>query len=178
MGSDAQDNGSRGTAMQKPLPRGTRAPDFTLANAPGSQLSLSELRGRPVVLVFFPADWSPVCGDEVTIFNEVLPELQRFDAEVLGVSVDGVWCHKAFAEHKHLRFPLLADFEPKGEVARAYSAYRESEGISERALFVLDGDGVVQWSYISPIDVNPGVDGVLNALESLPTSTTRVGAAS
>jgi peroxiredoxin len=175
MGSDAQTNEKRGSVMQKPLAAGTTAPDFTLPNAPDSRIRLSDLRGRPVVLVFYPADWSPVCGDEVAIFNEVLPEFRRFDAEVLGISVDGVWCHKAFAEQKHLRFPLLADFEPKGGVSRAYSAYREGEGFSERALFVIDGDGVIQWSYVSPIDVNPGVDGVLKALESLPA---RAGAAS
>jgi peroxiredoxin len=175
MASEAQTNEKRGTVAQKPLAAGTPAPDFTLANAPDSRIRLSNLRGRPVVLVFYPADWSPVCGDEVAIFNEVLPEFRRFDAEVLGISVDGVWCHKAFAEHKHLRFPLLADFEPKGAVSRAYGAYREGEGFSERALFVIDGDGVIQWSYVSPIDVNPGVDGVLNALESLPA---RAGAAS
>ena len=178
MDADAQAADKRGTATQKPLPDGTPAPDFALANAPGSQLRLSELRGRPVILVFYPADWSPVCGDEVTIFNEVLPEFRRLDAEVLGISVDGVWCHKAFAEHKHLRFPLLADFEPKGAVSRAYNAYRSGDGFSERALFVIDADGIIRWSYLSPVDVNPGVDGVLSALESLPAPLARAEAAS
>jgi peroxiredoxin len=130
---------------------------------------LSDLRGRPVILCFYPADWSPVCGDELGLFNEILPEFQRHGAELLGISVDGVWCHKAYAEARRLRFPLLSDFEPKGEVSRAYNAYRKGDGFSERALFVIDADGVVRWSYVSPVEVNPGADGVLAALEELPS---------
>jgi peroxiredoxin len=155
-----------------PLPAGTPAPDFTLPSGPDSELRLSELRGRPVVILFYPADWSPVCGDEVTLFNEVLPLLEQHGAELLGISVDGVWCHRAFAQARGLRFPLLSDFEPKGEVSRAYGAYRRKEGFSERALFVIDAEGVIRWSYISPIDVNPGANGVLEALESLSVPTT------
>jgi peroxiredoxin len=128
---------------------------------------LSELRGRPVILVFYPADWSPVCGDQVALYNEILPEFREYGAEILGISVDGVWCHAAFARDRHLHFPLLADFEPKGEVARMYGAYRAEEGTSERALFVLDGDGIIRWSYCAPIAVNPGADGILDALESI-----------
>jgi peroxiredoxin len=146
---------------------GTKAPDFTLKKSPDQTLSLSELRGQPVVLIFYPADWSPVCGDELALFNEVLPEFQRYGAQVVGISVDGVWCHKAYAKARNLEIPLLADFEPKGEVARKYGAYRGPDGISERALFVLDADGVIRWSYLSPIDQNPGADGVLAALEDL-----------
>jgi len=150
------------------LAPGTPAPDFTLRVNPNEKLTLSELRGKPVVLVFYPADWSPVCGDQVALYNEILPEFQKHQAELLGISVDGVWCHQAFAEARSLRFPLLADFEPKGEVARAYGAYRDDGGISERALFVIDKDGVIAWSYLSPIAVNPGADGILDALEALP----------
>ncbi|HEU4698255.1 MAG TPA: redoxin domain-containing protein [Gemmatimonadales bacterium] len=150
------------------LAPGTPAPDFTLPSAPERALALRELRGRPVILAFYPADWSPVCGDEVALFNQVLPEFRRYGAELLGLSVDGVWCHAAFARQRNLHFPLLADFEPKGAVARRYGAYRAQDGTSERALFVLDGDGVIRWSYLSPIDVNPGADGILRALESLP----------
>lgn len=156
------------TSNDSVLPVGTRAPDFTLHSTPDQTLSLSELRGRPVVLAFYPADWSPVCGDELALFNEILPEFHRYGAELLGISVDGVWCHAAFARTRKLHFPLLADFEPKGDVARRYGAYREQEGTAARALFVLDGDGVIQWSYLSPVGVNPGADGVLDALESLP----------
>jgi peroxiredoxin len=153
-----------------PLEPGTAAPDFTLSSGPSSRVRLSELRGRPVVLVFYPADWSPVCGDELALYNEILPEFRRLDAEVLGISVDGVWCHQAYAQARHLGFPLLADFEPKGAVSRQYRAYREGDGFSERALFVIDREGVIRWSYLSPVGVNPGADGVLEALEALPTS--------
>jgi peroxiredoxin len=149
------------------LPAGTPAPDFALNAAPDKTLRLSELRGRPVILVFYPADWSPVCGDQVALYNEILPEFREYGAELLGISVDGVWCHAAFAKDRKLRFPLLADFEPKGAVARLYGAYRNEDGTSERALFVLDGDGIIRWSYCSPIGVNPGADGIVNALESL-----------
>jgi peroxiredoxin len=159
----------------KPLPAGTPAPDFTLPSGPDSQLRLSELRGKPVILVFYPADWSPVCGDELALFNEVLPELQAHDAQLLGISVDGVWCHRAYSDARHLRFPLLSDFEPKGEVSRAYGAYHQKEGFSERALFLIDRDGVIRWSYLSPVDVNPGVDGVLSALEQLPSQAAHAG---
>jgi peroxiredoxin len=131
-----------------------------------------------VVLVFYPADWSPVCGDEMALFNEVQPELQRLGAELLGISVDGVWCHKAFAEERRLRFPLLSDFEPKGEVSRSYHAYRPQEGFSERALFVIDAEGVIAWSHLSPVDVNPGADGVLAALEALQVPAGAKGAES
>jgi peroxiredoxin len=166
-GLDPQPPRAEGSA----LPSGTPAPDFTLHTTPGQAVSLHDFRGQPVILAFYPADWSPVCSDEVVLFNEALPELQRFHAELMGISVDSVWCHLAFARDRQLRFPLLADFEPKGEVARAYHAYRTQDGTSERALFVLDAEGIIRWSSISPIGVNPGVDGVLNALESFTHPT-------
>jgi peroxiredoxin len=180
------------TEPDSALGPGVPAPDFKLrstqslrpdrdaggsgALAPGSKpqtlppdqfISLSELRGRPVILVFYPADWSPVCGDEVVLYNELLPEFQRFNAALLGVSVDDYWCHLAFAKDRKLQFPLLSDFEPKGEVARNYGAYRQQDGFSERALFVVDSEGTIRWSYVSPLDVNPGAEGVLDALEAL-----------
>src|ERR1700674_1407704 len=151
----------------KILPAGTPGPDFALKAAPDKVFRLSELRGRPVILVFYPADWSPVCGDQVSLYNEILSEFREYGAELLGISVDGVWCHAAFARDGNLHFPLLSDFEPKGSVARLYGAYREADGTSERALFVLDGEGVIRWSFCSPIAVNPGADGILSALESL-----------
>ena len=150
------------------LTPGTPAPEFRLHVTPDQELALSELRGKPVILAYYPADWSPVCGDQMALYNEILPEFQRFGAELLGVSVDGVWCHEAFAKDRNLHFPLLADFEPKGSVARAYGAYREKEGICERALFVIDKNGIITWSFCSPIAVNPGADGILDALEKLP----------
>jgi peroxiredoxin len=150
------------------LAAGTPAPDFSLQSSPDKHLSLSELRGRPVILVFYPADWSPVCGDQLGLYNELREELAKFDAVLLGISVDGVWCHAAFAKDRHYHFSLLADFEPKGEVARRYGVYRPTDGFSERALFVLDKQGVIRWSYVSPVGVNPGADGILTALEALP----------
>jgi peroxiredoxin len=150
-----------------PLAPGNSAPDFTLPTTPDQTVSLRDFRGRPVILVFYPADWSPVCGDQVALYNEILPEFERHGAQILGISVDGVWCHKAFTENRKLRFPLLSDFEPKGAVARRYGVYREGEGITERALFVIDHDGIIRWSYVSPIGVNPGADGILRALEAL-----------
>jgi peroxiredoxin len=158
---------SRIRAPSKILPPGAEAPDFRLRVTPDQDLSLIELRGRPVIVAFYPADWSPVCGDQMAIYNEVGPEFQKYGAKVLGISVDGAWCHKAFAEHRSIHFPLLSDFEPKGEVAKSYGAYRYTEGVCERALFVIDKDGVVFWSYLSPIAVNPGADGILDALEGL-----------
>ncbi len=124
--------------MSNVLPAGTPAPDFTLPVTPDQKISLQELRGQPVILAFYPADWSPVCGDQMALYNEILPEFQKFGAQLMGVSVDGVWCHRAFAEARQLHFPLLSDFEPKGTVARSYGAYRTADGVSERALFVID----------------------------------------
>jgi peroxiredoxin len=146
----------------------TSAPDFTLHVTADQTLSLSELKGKPVILAFYPADWSPVCGDEMALFNEVLPEFRKYNADLLGISVDGVWCHDAFAAHQKLHFPLLSDFEPKGYVAKQYGAYREKDGCCERALFVIDKNGVIVWSYLSPVAENPGADGILAALEALP----------
>jgi peroxiredoxin len=152
------------------LPPGTQAPEFTLHVTPDQKLSLSELRGRPVILAFYPADWSPVCGDQMALYNQVLTEFQKYGAELLGVSVDGAWCHAAFAENRHLHFPLLADFEPKGAVAKKYGAYRNDDGCCERALFVIDEKGKITWSYCSPVSINPGADGILQALEDLSKS--------
>jgi peroxiredoxin len=153
--------------MHQILQPGTLAPDFTLHVTPDQLLSLSELRGRPVILAFYPADFSPVCGDQMALYNEVLSEFQKHNAELIGISVDGVWCHSEFAKDRHLHFPLLADFEPKGAVAKKYGAYRESDGFTERALFVIDNKGIISWSYCSPVGVNPGADGILQALEDL-----------
>jgi peroxiredoxin len=149
------------------LPPGTPAPDFSLHSTPDQAVTLSDFRGQPVILAFYPADWSPVCGDQMALYNEILSELRQFNAELIGISVDGIWCHLAFAESRKLHFPLLADFEPKGGVARQFGVYREHDGTSERALFVIDAQGIIRWSYVSPIGINPGADGILRALESL-----------
>jgi peroxiredoxin len=158
--------------MGKILAAGTTAPDFALRVTPDQDLTLSELRGKPVILAYYPADWSPVCGDQMSLYNEILPEFHKHGAELLGISVDGVWCHAAFIQHRNLHFSLLSDFEPKGAVARQYGVYRDREGVSERALFVLDKNGTIFWSYRSPIAVNPGADGILEALEQLDKQET------
>ena len=149
------------------LAAGTAAPDFTLRATPDQAISLRDFRGHAVVLAFYPADWSPACGDQVALYNEILPEFRRLGAELLGVSVDGSWCHLAFSQERQLHFPLLADFEPKGYVAKLYGVYRENDGTSERALFVIDGKGIIRWSFVSPVGVNPGADGILRALASI-----------
>src|SRR5579872_2296132 len=154
--------------MAKLLGPNIAAPDFRLHVTADQTLSLSELKGKPIILAFYPADWSPVCGDEMSLFNEILPEFRKHGAELLGISVDGVWSHDAFAAARKLHFPLLADFEPKGAVAKKYGAYREKEGICERALFVIDKNGMIAWSYVSPVAENPGADGILAALDALP----------
>jgi peroxiredoxin len=152
------------TALQP----GVAAPDFRLPSTPDQFVSLHEFRGRPVILVFYPSDWSPVCGDQTALYNELLADFHKLGgAEMIGISVDGPWCHLAFSHDRKLKFPLLADFEPKGAVARQYGVYRAQDGVSERALFVLDAEGIIRWSYVSPIGVNPGADGILAALEEM-----------
>jgi peroxiredoxin len=150
-----------------PLPPGTKAPGFQLPSTPDQKVSLDDFLGQPVILAFYPEDWSPVCSDQMALYQEVLPEFQRLGAELFGISVDGIWSHLAFAKDRNLHFPLLADFEPKGEVARAYQVYRSEDGTSERALYVIDAEGIVRWSFVSPVGVNPGADGILRALENL-----------
>jgi peroxiredoxin len=166
--------GRTASAPQRPtlqpasaLPAKTEAPDFNLLSTPDQRVDLSHFRGRPLVLVFYPADWSPVCGDQLALYNEILPEFNKHGAQVIGISVDGAWSHVAYAKDRSLHFPLLADFEPKGETARNYGVYRSGEGVCERALFVIDGEGVIQWSDVSPLGVNPGADGILRALNAM-----------
>lgn len=151
----------------KALVAGTMAPDFTLQATPDQKVSLSEFRGRNVVLVFYPADWSPVCGDQLALYTELKEEFDALDADLIGISVDGIWCHLAFAKDRKYQLPLLSDFEPKGSVAKTYGVYRDQDGCSERALFVLDKEGVIRWSYISPVGINPGAAGILKALEDI-----------
>jgi len=165
--SPRRGNGKADAQAPKALSPGTEARNFELNSTPDQKVDLIHFRGRPVVLVFYPADWSPVCGDQLALYNEILPEFNRHAAQLIGISVDGVWCHTAYAQSRKLHFPLLADFEPKGDVARAYGVYREADGTCERALFVIDGRGIIRWSYVSPLGVNPGADGILKALEDL-----------
>ena len=124
-------------------------------------------KGKNVISAFYPADWSPVCSDQMALYNEMLKYFYKYDATILGISVDSKWCHLAFADSRKLHFPLLADFEPKGAVSKMYGVYDEAEGESERALFVIDKEGKIAWSYLSPVAINPGADGIIEALEIL-----------
>lgn len=149
------------------LQAGELAPVFTLPTSVDTKIGLETFRDKNVVLVFYPNDWSPVCGAQLPLYNEMLPLFQKYNAQLLGISVDSVWSHLAYTQANKLQFPLLADFEPKGAVSREYGVYRASEGRSERAIFVIDTTGIIHWSYLAPIDENPGADGILKALEDL-----------
>ena len=149
------------------LAPGTSAPDFELSCTPDQKLKLSELRGKKIILAFYPADWSPVCSDQMALYNESRKLFSGHNAQVIGISVDSKWCHLAFSESHKFHFPLLADFEPKGAVSKLYGVYDEKEGESQRALYVLDEKGIIRWNYLSPVGINPGADGILDALEDL-----------
>lgn len=149
---------------------GSAAPEFALYSTPDQKLKLSELKGKRVILAFYPADWSPVCGDQMALYNETLKFFTKHNAQIIGISVDSKWCHLAFAENHKFHFPLLADFEPKGAVSKLYDVYDENEGESKRALYVLDENGIIRWNYLSPTGMNPGADGILDALEELDKS--------
>lgn len=157
------------SALSAPLAVGQKGPDFTLRTTPDQRVRLSSFLGRPIVLVFYPADWSPVCGDQLALYNELHDEWKKHNAQLLGISVDNTWCHIAYAKDRRLRFPLLSDFEPKGDVAKHYGAYDYEDGVAGRALFVLDRSGVIAWSYVAPVGINPGAEGILEALEHLET---------
>ena len=148
---------------------GTIAPDFTLLATPDQKFSLSEIEGKRIILAFYPADWSAVCSDQMLLYNEALDYFNQENAILIGISVDGKWCHVAFKNDRKLNFPLLSDFEPKGAVSKLYEAYDGQAGESKRVLYVIDEDGIIQWNYLSPADINPGADGILKALEDLNT---------
>jgi peroxiredoxin len=139
-----------GEAVSVPLPVGTQAPDFELPDASGQTLRLSDFRGRPVVLVFYPLDWSPGCSQQLDLYEQEIEEFRSRSAQVLAVSVDSIYSHGAWAAVRGLSFPLLADFQPKGEVARRYGVWRERDGFSERALYVIDPEGRIAWAHVSP----------------------------
>ncbi|MEO6316248.1 MAG: redoxin domain-containing protein [Chitinophagaceae bacterium] len=149
------------------LAPGTKAPEFSLSSTPDQKLELSQLKGKKVILAFYPADWSPVCSDQMALYNEMLKIFHKENAEVIGISVDSKWCHLAFSQDRKLHFPLLADFEPKGAVAMAYDVYDATLGECKRALYVIDEEGIIRWNYLSPVGMNPGADGILDALETM-----------
>ena len=146
---------------------GAPAPDFTLADQDGNQVSLSDFGGRTAVLVFYPADFSPVCTEQLSVYQEVLPQLEERGASLVGISVDGAFCHRAFQEHVGVSYPLLADFHPKGEVAKRYGVWSEEHGVAGRALVVVAPDGKVSWSYMSPPLEVPGANLIFDALDQL-----------
>jgi len=152
---------------KEPLKVGTKAPSFSLKVTPDQTVSLSDFTGKPVILAFYPADFSPVCGGEMVLFNELLPEFKKYEAVFMGISVDNIWSHLAFAKEKNLHFPLLSDFNPKGAVSKLYNSYHEQDGVSERSLYLIDKTRKIAWGYISPIGISPGADGILAALENL-----------
>ena len=151
------------------LEKNTVAPDFTLFATPDQKITLSEFRGRNVILAFYPADWSPVCSDQMALYNEMLKYFKKYDAEIFGISVDSKWWQMAFSQSRKMHFTLLADFEAKGETAKKYGVYNDEEGECNRALFVINKDGLIKWSYLSPTAINPGADGILEALVNLNT---------
>ncbi len=146
------------------LAPGKTAPNFSLNSTPDQKVSLNDFRGQPVVLAFYPADWSPVCTDQLSLYAMVMPEFKKF--------IDNIWSHLAFAKDRKLNFPVLADFEPKGSISKKYGAYKEKIGESARALFVIDDKGIIRWSHLSPDGINPGADGILSALENLNKTQT------
>lgn len=163
--------------MSELLQVGQTAPDFTLQSSPpeaaggaGETISLHSFRGKNVILAFYPADWSAVCGDELAVFNEMLPLFRKFDADRVGISVDSAFCHGAFKKDRGFRMSLLADFEPKGAIARQYGVYDDKGGFCERALFVIDKDGMIRYSFVSPIDVNPGASEILKTLKQIQSN--------
>jgi peroxiredoxin len=144
---------------------GSAAPDFTLPDQDGNSVSLADFRGRTVVLVFYPSDFSPVCTDQLSVYHEVLPQLEERGATLLGISVDGAYCHKAFQQHLNTSIPLLADFHPKGEVAKSYGVWSDEHGVARRSLVMVGPDGKVTWSYSSPPLEVPGANLIFDALE-------------
>jgi peroxiredoxin len=142
--------GMQGEIENEGLPVGVQAPGFTLPDANGKLVSLSDFKGRTIVLVFYPLDWSPACSDQLSLYQSELDEFEKYNAQVIGISVDSIYSHGAWASVRGITFPLLADFHPKGEVARRYKAMRDTDGFSERALYIIDGDGIIRYRHISP----------------------------
>ena len=157
-----------GTAESTGLPVGTRAPGFTLPDRDGRPVSLADFRGRPVVLVFYPLDWSPGCSRQLELYQQELDEFRARGVHLVGISVDSIYSHGAWAAVRGLTFPLLSDSHPQGEVARRYGVWRESDGFSDRALYVVDADGVIRWAHVSPqVDHLPDIYDLFDALDEV-----------
>jgi peroxiredoxin len=163
--------GMEGPAIHTPLPTGIPAPDFALPDANGKIVRLSDYRGQPVVLVFYPLDWSPGCSQQLDLYQGEFEEFERRGAQLLAISVDSLYSHGAWAAVRGLTFPLLADFNPKGEVARRYGVYRDGDGFSERAIYVVDADGMIRWSHVSPqLHHVPDINTLFDALDEVTRS--------
>ncbi len=163
--------GMEGPAENQGLPVGTPAPDFTLPDANANPVSLSDFRGKNVVLVFYPLDWSPACSDQLSLYQSELPEFDKQDAIVMGISMDSLYSHGAWAAVRGITFPLLADFHPKGEVSKLYNVMRQTEGFSERALYIIDRQGIIRYSHISPLIHHiPDIYELFEKLEALNKS--------
>jgi len=152
------------------LPAEIYAPDFELYGTPTQKVKLADLGNRKVILAFYLADWNPVCSEQLALYNRMENYFHRHNAQLIGISVDSQWSHKAFSEQHHFHFPLLADFEPKGEIARLYEVYNEKTEQCHRGLYVIDEVGVIRWSYRSLAEIYPGPEILLNALELLNKS--------
>ncbi len=164
-----------GEAENEGLPVGTAAPDFSLPDANGNLVRLSDYRSKNVVLAFYPLDWSPACSDQLSLYQNELDEFERLNAQLIAVSVDSIYSHGAWAAVRGLTFPLLSDFHPKGEVARLYKAMRDSDGFSERALYVIDADGTIRYKHVSPkLDHIPDIYELLEQLKQIQLSTAEV----
>jgi peroxiredoxin len=146
---------------------GSAAPDFTLPDQDGKKVSLEDLRGKRTVLAFYPLDFSPVCTDQLNVYNEVLGDLEAEGVKLYGVSVDSAYAHSAFQRQLGIRIPLLADFHPKGAVAKAYGVYDEQWGSSSRALVMIGPDLTVEWAHCSPSALEiPGANLIFDALRA------------
>ncbi len=153
-------------SVTTPLEPGVDAPEFALPDSTGASVRLSDFRGAPVVLVFYPLDWSPGCSQQLDLYEQELAEFRVRETGVVGISVDSVYSHGAWAAARGISFPLLADFHPKGEVVRRYSVWREQDGYSDRALYVVDADGVIRYSVVAPyLDYVPDLDELLQAVD-------------
>jgi peroxiredoxin len=155
------------TALIKPLAPGTAAPDFVLHSTTGDSVQLSSRRGHPVILAFYPADNSPVCSNQLALYNEALPIFGQYNADLFGLSIDDPASHASFARNLNLSFSLLADHDPLGAITKTYGVFDENKNNAGRALFVIDSQGIIRWSYLSPTNINPGANGILAALDKL-----------
>ncbi len=157
-----------GDRISDGLSIGSRAPDFTLKNAHGEAVSLSDYAGRPVLLVFYPLDWSPGCSQQLELYQQEIDEFETRGVALIGISVDSIYSHGAWAAVRGITFPLLSDFAPRGAVARRYDVWREQDGFSERALYLVDGDGIIRYAHVSPqLHHLPDIYELLTALDQL-----------